>query len=125
MAGLKEKSAPEGSTIPEDGGKDDEEVAKQMAERLKEAATVAKNKANAKAPKPDPPSALVGVGSAAEGAEKGAAGRKIAVDEEKQEPIVEETEEERELEAELNNILKKAPGDYFSAYSIIARLIMW
>ncbi len=119
MAGLKEKSASGGATIPKDG-EDGEEVAKQMAERLKEAATDAKNKANAKAPKPDPPSALVGVGSAAEGAEKGAAGRKkTTVDEEKQEPIVEETKEEHELEVELNSILKKAPSEYFPPYSIV------
>jgi len=41
---------------------DDEEVAKAMSQRLKEAAQIAKDKANAKAPKPDPPSSVVGVG---------------------------------------------------------------
>ena len=68
---------------------DDEEVAKKMAERLKEAAQVAKDNANAKAPKPDPPSSVVGVGSAAEGSrdERGVAGRKKFSSGEGQEPI--------------------------------------
>lgn len=91
---------------------DDEDVAKKMAERLKEAADVAKNNANTKAPKPDPPSALVGVGSAAEGSrdEKGIAGRKKFFTGENQEPVKEETQEDHDVEVELNSILKKSPG---------------
>lgn len=89
---------------------DDEVVAKQMAERLKEAAQVAKENANAKAPKPDPPSALVGVGSASEGSEKGVAGRKKYGAGEAQVPVKEETQEERDVEVELNSILKKSPS---------------
>lgn len=103
---------------PPSGGRgrianDDDELEKTMKERLDEAAQVAKDKANAKAPKPDPPSAVVGVGSAAEGArdERGVAGRKkYNVDDGPQEPITEETKEEHEVEVELNTILKKSPS---------------
>lgn len=95
---------------------DDEEVAKKMAERLKEAAEVAKSNANAKAPKPDPPSSLVGVGSAAQGSreEKSVAGRKKFSSGDTQEPVKEETQEEHDVEVELNTILKKSPIIIFS-----------
>lgn len=71
---------------------------------------MAKDKANAKAPKPDPPSALVGVGSSSEGSEKSVAGRKKLAAGEVQEPIKEETQEEHDIEVELNSILKKSPS---------------
>lgn len=92
----------------------DEDVAAAMAKSLKEAAQVAKDNANAKAPKPNPPSEIVGVGSAAEGArmEKGVAGRKKYTTGDAQEPIKEEpeTEEHHMVEVELNSILKKSPS---------------
>jgi len=96
------------------GDDDDQEVSKAMAQRLKEAAQVAKDNANAKAPKPDPPSILVGVGSAAEGAsERGVAGRKKFTAGEAQVPVSEEeTEKDHKVDAELNSILKKSPSKY-------------
>lgn len=104
------------------GSKDeaeDAEVAKAMSLRLKEAAQVAKEKTNAKAPKPDPPSSVVGVGSAAEGArEKGVAGRKkFTAGDDKQEVVKDEEEEietpeRRAARTELNKILKKAPSKF-------------
>jgi hypothetical protein len=107
--GLNKKPSTGGTT----GESDDDEVAKAMAQSLKEAAQVAKDKANAKAPKPDPPSILVGVGSAAEGAgERGVAGRKKFGAGDPQEPVKEETQEDHEVEAELNSILKKSPSKY-------------
>jgi hypothetical protein len=90
----------------------DEEVAKKMSERLKEAAQVAKDNANAKAPKPDPPSSVVGVGSAAEGTrgdEKAVGGRKKAGGD-SQAPVKEESQEDHEVETELNSILKRSPS---------------
>jgi len=89
---------------------DDEEVTRAMAERLKKAAQVAKDNANAKAPKPDPPSSLVGVGSAAEGG-RSVAGRKKFPAADSQEPI-KESQEDHDAEVELNNILKKSPSEY-------------
>ncbi|CZR60890.1 related to glutaredoxin [Phialocephala subalpina] len=102
-----------------DGGEfGGDEESKAMQQRLKEAADSAKEKANAKAPKPDPPSAVVGKGSAAEGAsgERSVAGRKKfgVVGGEVQEPIKEESEEEHNAEVELNLILKKSPIIIFS-----------
>jgi len=96
---------------------EDEEVARAMAQRLQEAAQKAKDNANAKAPKPDPPSAVVGVGSTAEGArdDRGVAGRKKFGTGESQEPVKEETKEEHDVEVELNSILKKSPSK--SSYS--------
>lgn len=91
-----------------------DEESKAMQQRLKEAADSAKEKANAKAPKPDPPSVVVGVGSAAERAsnERGVAGRKkFSVGGEAQESVKEESEEEHKAEVELNAILKKSPSE--------------
>jgi len=95
-------------------GAEDEEVAMQMASRLKEAAQIAKDKTNAKAPKPDPPSAVVGKGSAAEGAggDRTVAGRKKMSGGDVQVPI-EESMEDHEVTEELNSILKKSPSEYF------------
>ena len=92
------------------------EAGKGMQQRLNEAARVAKGNANAKAPKPDPPSAVIGVGSAADGAagERSVAGRKMYGGEGKeavQKVIGEESEEEHEVEVELNGILKKSPSE--------------
>lgn len=99
---------------PAGGTSGDEQVAAAMAKSLKEAAQVAKDNANAKAPKPDPPSSILGVGSAAEGAreEKSVAGRKKFTTGEAQEPIKDkvETKEEHDVEVELNIILKKSPS---------------
>ena len=97
---------------------EDELVAKKMAQSLKEAAQVAKDNANAKAPRPDPPSQVVGVGSAAEGArssERSVAGRKKygGGNEEEQKvvkEVEEESEEDHQVEVELNSILKKSPS---------------
>ncbi|TVY15909.1 Monothiol glutaredoxin-7 [Lachnellula arida] len=103
---------------PAGGTSDDDQVAAAMAKSLKEAAQVAKDNANAKAPKPDPPSIVLGVGSAAEGAreEKSVAGRKKFTTGEAQEPIKDnvETKEDHDIEVELNSILKKSPIIIFS-----------
>ncbi|KAL2067275.1 hypothetical protein VTL71DRAFT_1699 [Oculimacula yallundae] len=98
------------------GNQDDKEASKA---RLQQAAQVAKDNANLKAPKPDPPSKVVGIGSAAEGAEKSVAGRKKFGSSssgagEAQEPMKEESEEDRDVKAEFNDILKKAPIIIFS-----------
>jgi hypothetical protein len=114
--GLNKKPSTGGSTGGLRDDDDDEEVAKAMAQSLKEAAQVAKDNANAKAPKPDPPSSLVGVGSAAEGAsERGVAGRKKFAAGDAQAPVIEETEEDRKVDAELNSIMKKSPSKCFHA----------
>ena len=94
---------------------EDEEVARQMALRLKEAAQVAKDKANAKAPKPDPPSAVIGKGNAAElaGGEKAVAGRKkytTGEGTEVQAPVKDESTEVDEVKVELDSIMKKSPS---------------
>ncbi|PQE25775.1 hypothetical protein CJF30_00000491 [Rutstroemia sp. NJR-2017a BBW] len=95
---------------------EDEELAKQMQERLNNAAKSAKDAANAKAPKPDPPSQIVGVGSAAEGAggERSVAGRKKmgGGDKGTQEVVKEESKEDSDINAELNSILKKSANKY-------------
>ena len=83
---------------------DDEIMAKAMAERLKAAEQTAKDNANAKAPnKPDAPEAIIGVGSSASGqGKKGKGG-------DREEPA-RETEEDHEVESEINAILKKSPS---------------
>ncbi|KAH8592505.1 thioredoxin-like protein [Bisporella sp. PMI_857] len=110
VKGMENKKKSQAVKIDEDA-----EIAKNMAERLKQAAQVAKNNANAKAPKPDPPSSLVGVGSAAEGAreEKSVAGRK-KYGAEGQKVVKEESQEEHDIETELNTILRKSPIIVFS-----------
>lgn len=96
---------------------EDQEVSRQMSERLKEAAQVAKDKANAKAPKPDPPSDVVGVGSAAEGArEDKLAGKKRKGAGDTQAPIKDTSKEDHEVEDELNSILKKSPSRFISFF---------
>ncbi|KAI0852793.1 glutaredoxin [Daldinia vernicosa] len=90
---------------------DDEQLAKEMADRLRAAEQKAKDLANAKAPlKPDPPSEVIGIGSSAGGQKKGASqGNSKETDEESK-----ESEEDREVEATLNNLLKKSPVVIFS-----------
>ncbi len=96
------------------GALDDDELTKTMSERLQEAAQVAKDKTNAKAPKPDPPSVVVGVGNSHEDSgERGVAGRKKFGAGESQEPVKEKTEEDHEVTDELNSILKKSPSKWF------------
>ncbi|KAI1379619.1 glutaredoxin [Hypoxylon crocopeplum] len=90
---------------------DDEQLAKEMADRLRAAEQKAKDLANAKAPlKPDSPSEVIGVGSSAGGQKKGApkGGSKDAEKEE------DESEEDHEVEVTLNTILKKSPVVIFS-----------
>jgi pyruvate/2-oxoacid:ferredoxin oxidoreductase alpha subunit len=85
---------------------DDEMLAKQMSERLKAAEQKAKELANAKAPnKPDSPEKVVGVGSSAGGQVK-----KAVDGDEEPAGESEETDEEREVEVELNRIFRKSPG---------------
>ncbi|GAB1311332.1 Disulfide oxidoreductase-like protein [Madurella fahalii] len=87
---------------------DDVIVAKEMAERLRQAQQQAKDSANAKAPnKPDNPEDIIGVGSSASGQEKGtsdgSAKKKVL-----------EADDEHEVETELATILKKSPVIIFS-----------
>ncbi|KAI1470900.1 glutaredoxin [Daldinia caldariorum] len=90
---------------------DDEQLAKDMADRLRAAEQKAKDLANAKAPlKPDAPSEVIGVGSSAGGQKKG--GSKGSSKEENEDS--KESEEDREVEATLNAILKKSPVVIFS-----------
>ncbi|KAG4439815.1 hypothetical protein IFR05_004713 [Cadophora sp. M221] len=111
-------TAGKGKVAGTSGSSSSEEDKEASRARLKEAAQVAKDNANLKAPKPDPPSKVVGIGSAAEGAEKSVAGRKKfnAGGSEAQEPIKEEeeSEEDQDVKAEFNSILKKAPIIIFS-----------
>ncbi|KAI1206506.1 glutaredoxin [Annulohypoxylon truncatum] len=89
---------------------DDEQLAKEMSDRLRAAEQKAKDLANAKAPlKPDAPSEVVGVGSSAGGQKKGSKGSGAGTDEEE-----EESDEDREVEVTLSNILKKSPVVIFS-----------
>lgn len=99
---------------------EDEKVAKEMAQRLKDAADKAKDNANSKALKPDPPSQVVGKGNAAEG-QSGSGGRSVAgrkkMGGEKAQEVVqdmdkaaEEEQEDPEVKTELNAILKKSPS---------------
>lgn len=83
---------------------DDAQLAKEMSDRLKAAEQKAKDSANAKAPKPDAPEKVIGVGNSAAGQDKtkDKSGNKL---EEK------ETEEDHEIEATINEILKKSPGE--------------
>lgn len=85
-----------------------------LAERLKDAEVQAKQAANAKAPlKPDHPSKVNGVGSAAEGADRNVAGRfKYPKGDDAQKPFEPMSEEEKKVEAELESILKKSPSKH-------------
>ncbi|CAG8972254.1 hypothetical protein HYALB_00001652 [Hymenoscyphus albidus] len=97
------------------GAAEDDTEVKARLQRLQDAAKQAKERANSKSPKPDSPSAIEGVGSAADGTrERGFAGRKKMTAREAQAPLKEETKEEHEVEVELNSILKKSPIIIFS-----------
>jgi hypothetical protein len=90
---------------------DDEQLSREMTERLKAAEQKAKDLANQKSPlKPDPPSEVIGVGSSRVGQEKK---KKVgsASDSAPDEDEHKETEEEHKVELELNSILKKSPGE--------------
>lgn len=81
--------------------------------RLREAAQRARSRANAKSPRPDPPSKVVGQGNAAEGqmpGERSVAGRRKYGGSDPHESPHAETEEEHEVEVTLNAILKKSPS---------------
>ncbi len=89
---------------------DDKKAGEDLQQRMGQVAQEAKQKANEKAPnKPDIPSRLVGVGSAADGQKKNAA------------DVVGKDAPQKELEAastaevKLNGILKKGPGTLPSA----------
>lgn len=120
---------PEPHTTVNGDVEDSEEVSRAMSERLKEAAQVAKDKANKKAPKPDDPSELVGVGNAMKGQseEKGVAGRKkyqppvgpqAPLKDEKEEEKVEDIEAQNELVA----ILKKGPSKSFPPHFLHSKV---
>jgi len=89
-----------------DVDEDDDRVAQEMAERLRAAESQAKELANSKSPnRPDSPSDVVGVGSSAGGQKKAASN---SVDDDTKD---EETDEDHEVELELDRILKKSPGE--------------
>jgi len=94
----------------EDG---DDAVANAMAERLRLAEQKAKDSANAKAPnRPDAPDAIVGVGSSAGGQLKS---------KDDNEELVQDTNEDLEVKAEINSILKKSPGKEPLAMNEVAK----
>ncbi|KAL2263383.1 hypothetical protein VTK26DRAFT_7022 [Humicola hyalothermophila] len=96
-----------------DDDDDDDVLAKQMAERLKEAEKQAKDSARAKGPnKPDVPEAVIGVGSSASGQERGAAGSRVTAQDADEKEVT--PEEDRAIEAELDSIFKKSPVIIFS-----------
>ncbi|KAK4035151.1 thioredoxin-like protein [Parachaetomium inaequale] len=87
---------------------DDTLLAKQMADRLRQAEQKAKDNAKAKGPnKPESPQEVVGVGSSA-------SGQKRPAPKDKAETQPAETEEDHEVEGVLNSILKKSPVIIFS-----------
>lgn len=96
---------------------DDDILANEMAERLQAAEQKAKELANAKAPnKPDRPSEIIGVGSSAEGQVTKAGEEAVEAKEE----VLGETDDEHEVEVEMERIMKKAPG-MCSAWSRCSR----
>lgn len=89
----------------------DEDVKAMMNARLKEAESAAKGAANKKAPKPDSPAQVMGVGSAADGDRNVAGRKKFPIDgADDAAPVKEETKEDLEVELELGTILKKSPS---------------
>lgn len=90
------------------GDDEDDAVARALASRLKLAEQKAKDSANAKGPnKPDAPEAIIGVGSSASG--QGKKSNEV----QKGKPV----DEDAEVEAEINTILKKSPGKHISVAS--------
>lgn len=101
--------------VDADGDIDDDDtaLAREMAARLRQAEQKAKDNAKAKAPnKPEFPEEVIGVGSSAGGQKKPAPKGKPGSE-------LEETEEDREVKAELNAILKKSPS--ITARAILSR----
>ncbi|KAK2610435.1 hypothetical protein N8I77_003863 [Diaporthe amygdali] len=96
-----------GGTNKGDGDSDDAQLAKEMSDRLKAAEQKAKDSANAKAPRPDAPEKVIGVGNSAAGQDKSKdkAGNQLAE---------KETDEDHEVEIIINDILKKSPVIIFS-----------
>ncbi|KND90268.1 Monothiol glutaredoxin-6, partial [Tolypocladium ophioglossoides CBS 100239] len=95
---------------------DDKKASARTKERLKAAEQRAKDQANEKALRPDPPSEVVGKGNSAEGqVKKVKSGSDTgSTSKGKDTPAPKETKEEHEAEVEMNSILKKAPVIIFS-----------
>ena len=90
---------------------DDEQLAQQMAERLRAAEQQAKDLANAKSPlKPDAPSDVIGVGSSAGGQKKGKSRISKQDTEDDEDDDDEDADENSETEAALYEILERSPG---------------
>lgn len=90
---------------------DDRTASARTKERLKEAEQKAKDQANEKALRPDPPSEVVGKGNSAGGQVKKVKGAgDTGVSSKGKDATPKETKEEHEAEVEMNSILKKAPG---------------
>ena len=95
---------------------DDEIMGVEMQERLKAAELRAKEHANSRAGfKPDPPSDVVGVGSAAQGQGEHSDDGSSSGDSEKSEAQV-------HAETELNSILKKSPSTYPAPPKLVLRV---
>ncbi|RYP85966.1 hypothetical protein DL769_000829 [Monosporascus sp. CRB-8-3] len=89
---------------------DDEQLAREMTDRLRAAEQKAKDLANQKAPlKPDSPKKVVGVGSSASGQNKKGKSRADSAQDKG-----DETEADLELETTLDKIFKKSPVVIFS-----------
>ena len=118
QAVLDQQTGLRAGTIPADRDgdgdidEDDTRSGREMQQRLKAAEQEAKDKANSKSPlPPDPPSNVIGVGSAAGGQDK--KGKSVGdgpVDSKADSKGPAETQEERIAEVELDSILKKSPG---------------
>ncbi|KAI1269182.1 thioredoxin-like protein [Xylariaceae sp. FL1019] len=97
---------------------DDERLAQDMTERLRAAEQKAKELANAKAPKPDSPAEVVGVGSSAGGQTKGKGKNRLSKpstdDEEEEEISSDGADESSEVESMFNSILTRSPMVIFS-----------
>ncbi|KAH6630816.1 thioredoxin-like protein [Chaetomium sp. MPI-SDFR-AT-0129] len=119
QAGQKPLSGPSRPGTAAGGGYDDDDeeedeqvLSEQRAERLREAEKKAKQNAEAKGPnKPEMPEEVVGVGSSAGG--QGSVVRDDDTEGGKKKEK-ETSKEEREVEGELNSILKKSPVIIFS-----------
>ncbi|PHH63791.1 hypothetical protein CDD81_5448 [Ophiocordyceps australis] len=101
-----------------DVDEDDRRVGEMTKQRLRAAEQMAKDKANEKALRPDPPSQVVGMGSSAEGQERKAKAKAVAEApapaESKSNAPPQVSQEELKAEQELNAILKRAPIVIFS-----------
>jgi hypothetical protein len=105
---------------PSGNDEEDAALAAAMASRLRDAESVAKDAANAKAPRPGDsgeqkasPAGQESASSERAGADRNVAGRKKYPidDNQPQKPVgKEETDEEHEVEVELNSILKRSPS---------------